>query len=94
MVSYQVYRNGGGPIEGRIKAALLDFHKRRGTLPAQVIVNPTEYAQAAAALDALEVARPVSVSGGCLVPEVWLELPDQGKGALHKKTVQDGPVFA
>ena len=74
----KVYRNGGGTIEARIKAALVDFHKRRGTLPAQVIVNPTERDQATAAVKALEVKRPVGVSGGCLIPEVWLEIAKKG----------------
>ena len=63
-------------------------------LPAQVVVNPTEHAQAEAAIKALGVKRSVGVTGGCLVPEVWLELPKRGKIALHNPTAQDSPVFA
>jgi len=80
MTTYIVYRNGGGAMEARLRAALIDFYKRRGTLPSLIMVHPAELGQAEAACKALEVKHPVAACGGCLIPEVWLGLPEDAGG--------------
>ncbi|MBN1975945.1 MAG: hypothetical protein JW918_00965 [Anaerolineae bacterium] len=85
MTSYQVYRNGGGTIEARIKAACQLFYKDRRRAPVQVVVNPAEHQAAREACGALALAIPVASSGGCLIPEVWLQLPDESRAAEPKQ---------
>ena len=57
-MTFIVYRNGTGPVEQRIKAAALDFCRSRHRLPASIVVHKSE----------------LEGCGGCLVPEVWLEV--------------------
>jgi hypothetical protein len=80
-MTYQVYRNGGGTVEARIKTACQLFYKDLREAPAAVIVNPTELQAALEAREALALKVPVASSGGCLVPEVWLELPEESGAA-------------
>lgn len=84
MTSYKVYRNGGGPVESRIKTACQLFYRDRGTIPAGVVVNPTELQAARAACAALSLGVPVEAVGGCLIPEVWLQEPDAGRKEVHQ----------
>lgn len=75
---YAVYRDGSGDLESRVKKAVAAFYRQRGALPARIVVNPTEAAAGAEAVKALGLAVPVEGSGGCLIPEVWLEVPGDG----------------
>ena len=74
-MTFIVYRNGTGPVEQRIKAAALDFCRSRHRLPASIVVHKSELDVAREAVKSLELSRiPVEGCGGCLVPEVWLEV--------------------
>jgi hypothetical protein len=84
-MTYRVYRNGGGTVEARIKTACQLFYKDRREAPAAVIVNPTELQAALEAREALALTIPVNVTGGCLIPEVWLELPEESRAAEPKQ---------
>ena len=77
MTTFITYRDGTGPIEARIETAVADFYKGRGQLPAAVVVNPNELETALAAAGALSLSVPVESVGGCLVPEVWLEVAEE-----------------
>jgi len=74
MVNFVTYRNGGGRIEGRIKAAVGAFYTSRGVLPEAVIVNAREVDAARVAVEVLGLRLPIQTMGGCLLPEVWLEV--------------------
>jgi len=74
---YEVHRDGHGDVRDRIEAAVVDFYRRRRSLPAVVVVHPSEADAAEAALKALDLKKVrVEPSGGCLVPEVWLGWED------------------
>jgi len=72
---FLTYRNGNGPIESRIKAAVSHFYQANGQLPAGLVVHKSEVDGAQAAVLALGLALEVGGSGGCLVGEVWLQEP-------------------
>jgi len=72
--TYRIYRGGPDDLKGRIKTALADFRQSQGTDPAAIVVHASE----AEAAQAMGLGIEVRGSGGCLVPEVWLEFPDQG----------------
>lgn len=76
MAIYLNYRNGYGDVEPRIRNAAKAFHSEHGLLPACIVVNPTELDKARAVCKALELKVPVKSIGGCLVPEVWLQIPE------------------
>lgn len=78
MATFKTYRDGTGSLERRIERAVARFHKDRGRLPAAMIVHSSEVADARTAVQALKLALPVRGSGGCIIPEVWLELPKKG----------------
>lgn len=86
MPTYQTYRNSGD-LEHRIKLALATFHKEHnGTWPAAVVVHTSELVAALAVVGELGIdGLEVRGSGGCLVPEVWLQEAD--------KPVVQRPVF-
>jgi hypothetical protein len=71
MVVFMTCRNGKGPMQQRLKAAVALFYKRRGKLPDLIVVNARELSAAQEAAQTLELAVEVRASGGCLVPEVW-----------------------
>jgi len=48
-------------------------------LPAGVIVNPTEIDAAQEAIKALSLSMPVANAGGCLLPEIWLEIAEEAR---------------
>ena len=73
IAKYKVCRPAGD-LACRIKTALADFRQSQGTDPAAIVVHASE----AEAAQAMGLGIEVRGSGGCLVPEVWLELPGQG----------------
>ena len=75
---YKVYRDGGGPIEGRIETAVGHFYTAYGALPSAILVNATELDAAREAVEALLLNVEVTSTGGCLVPEVWLAMANVG----------------
>ena len=84
MTTYSVYRNGTGELEKRIAAALAHFRQSQGQDPASVTVHKSEADKARA----LGLACEVRGCGGCIVPEVWLQLPDRSDGDADPR--QDG----
>lgn len=75
MTQFITYRDGTGPLEGRIKKAVRLFYAARCALPIGIVVNPSEMVQAQAAAEALALSvLPVQSSGGCLLSEIWLEV--------------------
>lgn len=72
--TFIAYRNGTEALERRIKLALAAFHKSFGRWPAAVVVPSSEIETAAPLVADLGVGCEVRGSGGCLVPEVWLEV--------------------
>jgi len=77
-VMFVTYR-GAGTVEVRIQAVVGDFYRARNVLPAAIVVNPTELEAAQVAARALALKVPVRECGGCLIPEVWLEVTDDAK---------------
>ncbi len=78
MVTYRVYRCQHGDLTERLREALRDYYNRHGRLPPEVVVHKSLAREAADALVALELPRlPVKGMGGCLVPEVWLQMPPE-----------------
>jgi hypothetical protein len=77
-MTYQTYRHSGD-LEHRIKLALASFHKERGgTWPAAVVVHTSELVAALEVVGGLGIdGLEVRGSGGCLVPEVWLQEADR-----------------
>jgi len=75
--SFITYRDGAGPIETRIKAAVTTFYKARGVLPVGIVVNKVELDAAQEAVKALALRTPVRGNGGCLASEVWLEVAER-----------------
>lgn len=73
MGTFLTYR-GVGDMEMRIRVAVGAFYRSWGTLPAAIVVNKRELDGARVAAEALELGVPVGSIGGCLVPEVWLEV--------------------
>lgn len=82
MTTFKSYRNGTSKLEVRIKEAVSHFFKDRGELPAAVVVHRTEMDDAQAAVKTLDLSLEVRGSGGCLVPEIWLQLPKEGGAVL------------
>lgn len=80
MTTFITYRNGTDELEKRIEAAMIHFQQQHGRLPAAVVVHKSEVDTARA----LTLALPVSGTGGCLVGEVWLQVP-------QAKAAGDGP---
>jgi len=78
MTRYVIYRDGKHlEVEERIKEAVADFYRRHRALPVSVLVHPSEEDTARAALKALDLKMRVETSGGCLIPEVWLAVPEE-----------------
>jgi hypothetical protein len=73
---YITYRDGTGPVEARIEKAVRLFYADRRVLPAAIVVNPNELDGAREAIKVLALRTPVKSVGGCLVPEVWLEVAE------------------
>jgi hypothetical protein len=71
--TFKTYR-GAGELEIRIKMAVAMFYKSWGVLPAAIVVNKRELDGARVAAGTLGLGVPVGSIGGCLVPEVWLEV--------------------
>ena len=72
--TFKTYRDGAGDMETRIKRAVAMFYGSWGVLPVAIVVNKRELGAARVAAEALELGVPVGSIGGCLVPEVWLEI--------------------
>lgn len=73
--TFLTYRNGNGDLGERIEAAVAHFYQAHGELPATLTVHTTEVNAATTALQVLKLTVPVTGSGGVLVGEVWLQLP-------------------
>lgn len=76
MAEYLTARQTGATVQDRIKAAVAAYYQAHRALPAGIAVSPGEVAAAASATAVLELRIPVRGIGGCLVPEIWLEVPD------------------
>ena len=76
MAEYLIARPTGVTVQDRIKAAVTAYYQARRALPAGIAVNPRELGTAVVATAALGLKIPVEGIGGCLVPEIWLEVPD------------------
>jgi hypothetical protein len=79
--TFKTYR-GAGDVETRIKVAVGRFYKSWGMLPAAIVVNKCELDGARVAAETLELGVPVGSMGGCLVPEVWLEVDNTTGGKM------------
>jgi len=79
MATLIIYRDGSGPIEPRIKAAVRAFYEDHDRLPVAVVVSPAELGEAQEAVEVLALRVPVRKSGGCLANEVWLEVSQEGQ---------------
>ena len=76
MTEYLTARPTGATVQDRIKAAMIAYYQARRSLPAGIAVSPRELGAAVVATAALGLKIPVEGIGGCLVPEVWLEVPN------------------
>lgn len=76
MTSFVVTRPTGVTVQDRIKAAVTVYYQARRAMPAGIAVNPCELGTAVVATAALGLKIPVEGMGGCLIPEIWLEVPD------------------
>lgn len=75
--TYIAYRNGSDNLERRIKLALASFRKSFNRWPAAVVVPSSDVDEAVGLMPGLGIkGLGVRGSGGCLVPEVWLEVAD------------------
>lgn len=81
MGTFKTYR-GVGDVETRIKVAVGRFYKSRGVLPAAIVVNKCELDGARVVVKTLALRMPVGSMGGCLVPEVWLEVDNTTGGKM------------
>lgn len=81
MTTYLTYRNGGGDLESRVKAALTNFWQTRHERPAAVVFHKAEAQESRALIKRLSPGSDVAVRscGGCLVGEVWLEIGREGE---------------
>jgi hypothetical protein len=61
---------------GLVKTVVDEFTEWNGCRPAGVVVHQSEAGKMAEILRDLCLALPVRTSGGCLVGEVWLQLPE------------------
>jgi len=69
----RVYR-GAENIEARIKAAMQDYYAKHKQMPRSMVVPKVEIGEAREAAERLKLSKVEIVgSGGCLVPEIWLE---------------------
>lgn len=66
-----------GDVQARVRGAVAAYRRLHGTLPAAIVVNPRELAQIRAALAALQLDLAVRPNAGCLLPELWLQAPEQ-----------------
>ena len=87
MTTYIAYRNGSDELERRVKMALATFYKQHSRWPTAVVVHPSEVAEATALVSGLGVGCQVRGNGGCLKPEVWLEI---GADTGHPKEKANG----
>lgn len=78
VATFMVCRNHAVELETRIKAALEEFYAVHRQPPASMVVHTSEVSDAQAAVRQLAPDTGVEVRGcgGCLVPEVWVELPN------------------
>ena len=81
MGTFKAYRSAG-ELETRIKMAVAMFYKSWGVLPAAIVVNKCELDGARVAAERLELGVPIGSIGGCLVPEVWLEIGNTTGGKM------------
>ncbi len=76
---YITYRNGWhgdlSKLPDAMEAVVADFADRFGAMPASVAVNPAVTGLAQQALAGLSLAASVCPVGGCLLGEIWLEMP-------------------
>jgi hypothetical protein len=73
LITLTTYRNGATDLTDRIAAAVAAFRQDQGRTPAAVVVPKTEFEKARAAVEALGLDVEVRGTGGCLIPEVWLQ---------------------
>ena len=78
VAAWEVDRGGPeGDLGARLRRAVRGFYERHGRrLPAALAVARVEVEGARAAARGLDLGMPVVVNGGCLVPEVWLGVPE------------------
>lgn len=79
MKTLRCYRNGAVTLTERIGRALEHYAVHNGRLPAAVIVNPRDVAEATAAIAALAAGLTVIADGGPLVGEVWMLCANGGE---------------
>lgn len=77
MSTFITYRNGDNDLLGRLKAAVASFYQTQGGLPAGIVTHKSELEAATAAAVSLDLALPVTGSGGALVGEVWLTVKEK-----------------
>lgn len=79
MKQYLLYRNGTQTLAQRIAAALEHYSVHNGgALPAAVVVNPRDLAEAGAIVKVLDLPTlQVIGNGGVSVREVWLQVPEK-----------------
>lgn len=79
MNQYKTYRNSNLSLAQRIMAALEHYAVHNGgALPAAIVVNPRDLAEASVIVKALELADLTVIgNGGCNVREVRLQIPEK-----------------
>jgi len=63
------------PLTGPIQTIVAAYHQQFKQAPAQMVVHPKHQAAARQALTQLDLPVELSLSGGCLVSEIWLNIP-------------------
>lgn len=76
VTTFATARPAGATVQDRLRAAVTAYYQDRRALPAGIVVSPGELDAAKAAAVTLGLKIPVGGMGGCLVPEIWLEVPD------------------
>jgi hypothetical protein len=82
MTTFITYRDGMDKLETRIKTAVGHFYQSRQRLPVCIVVNRSELDAARVAAETLALSVLVGSIGGCLVPEVWLEVDNTTGGKI------------
>ena len=78
--AHEIHRMDGkrDDLQTFLREVVRDFYRRHNrTLPVEVVAARSQVDAVRAALKALDLGNvPVVTTGGCLVGEVWLGLPD------------------
>ena len=82
---YEAYRSGDGQegLADLLRRSVALFYRRHGCLPQTVVVHKSQLEKARKGLEALDLSHlSLITTGGCLVQEVWLGLPDEREGRV------------